>query len=332
MRGRNSRSDEEQEMLSKTQVDAILAEIQGQTQQLKSMSPEAAARVSSLASSVPFAPGHLSHVLKQIGRIQSKGSGGARTWTQQYATPQILSYFTKAEWELFEGAGANVAMEHLIHRLVQLGYVRLSETCKAWCTGLLLHMSQQANATASVKQRWLDLFKTQYARRARPAKKTMTLQPPATLPEPSVLWRDHHDLYARVFPRDPPSAPLIDMMRVELPRVDCRGGKDLLRMPDASKRTTADAGGGRVLEQLVALQTDHLKLLQSTLGAPQQVQAPRSLSALASGPMQAMRPLTMSACASGSSSSTSFHALIDAPLAPKTVWEALSQHERKMGR
>ena len=108
LRGRNSRSDEEQEMLSKTQVDAILAEIKRQTPQLKSMSPEAATRVSSLASSVPFAPGHLSLVLKQIGRIQSKGSGGARTWTQQYATPQILSYFPKAEWELFEGAGANL--------------------------------------------------------------------------------------------------------------------------------------------------------------------------------------------------------------------------------
>ena len=39
LRGRGSRSDEEQEMLSKTQVDAILAEIKGQTPQLKSMSP-----------------------------------------------------------------------------------------------------------------------------------------------------------------------------------------------------------------------------------------------------------------------------------------------------
>ena len=72
LRGRDSRSDEDHEMLSKTQVDAILAEIKGQTPPLKSMSPEAAARVSSLASSVPFAPGHLSHVLKHFDPIDVK--------------------------------------------------------------------------------------------------------------------------------------------------------------------------------------------------------------------------------------------------------------------
>ena len=169
-RGRADRSEEEENrMLSQTQRDSIVAEIKAQGRQIKSMSPDAAARMSSLASSVAFAEGHLGHILQQVqhSQVSGSGSGGARTWTTQYATPQILSYFSKDEWELFEGAGTNSAMEHLIHRLLQLGYVRLSEPCKAWCTGLLLHMAQQSHATANVKAKWLKTFKGLYCRRAK---------------------------------------------------------------------------------------------------------------------------------------------------------------------
>ena len=95
-RGRAIRTAGEQKLLSQTQVDAIVAEMQTNSLGMKRMDPGAASRMSSLASSVPWAEGHLGVVLQQMRRCQSSGmgSGGARRWTTQYATPAILAYFT----------------------------------------------------------------------------------------------------------------------------------------------------------------------------------------------------------------------------------------------
>ena len=182
--------------------------------------------------------------------------------------------------------------------------MRLSEPCKAWCTGLLLHMAQQSKATTAVKATWYSLFKKEYARRAKIAKRGSTIEPPTSLPDPMALQASHSDLYAEVFPAEPPIAPLIDVTKIDLPQVDCRQRKGSLLALEEPRRTTDE--GGRVLEQLVSLQSEHLKLLHSTLGG-QQPQAPtsRSLRALAAGPMQAMRPLTLP-----SSSSAGLHALL----------------------
>ena len=68
MRGRARRTTDEQKQLSKIQVDAIVSEMQVNTSEMKRMDPGAASRMSSLASSVPWAEGHLGVVLEQMRR------------------------------------------------------------------------------------------------------------------------------------------------------------------------------------------------------------------------------------------------------------------------
>ena len=186
----------------------------------------------------------------------------------QRATPEILSYFTRSEWDAFRGQGVRLAMSFLIERLVQLGYTRLSEPCKAWCTSLLLHIAGMDNAVDATKQNILIAFKKDYTRKIRTAHRC-EFEPPLALPEPVLLQQQCPDLFKSVFRAEEPISPLINLSEVTLPVVFCRTtSKGFLALQPTSHPSSQTAGSPvRFLENLVVLQQDNMKLMQNSLAS-----------------------------------------------------------------
>ena len=118
-----------------------------------------------------------------------------RTKMQKF-TPNILNYFTSAEWDRMQGQQSlGVAVDFLITRLHQLGGRCLSEPCKAWCSSLILSLRGLSNCTESTKQQVLEFFKKEYASRGRKAAKVEPCL--VELPPPNELKENTHSCTTR---------------------------------------------------------------------------------------------------------------------------------------
>ena len=184
----NKRGTAEHATLSKLQHDAILDLFTHHEGDMARMNAESRAKMASLASSGSWVPEHLAEILDHISPPEEQAVVATRKprGKMQRATPEILSYFTRSEWDTFRNQGVRLAMSFLIERLVQLGYTRLSEPCKAWCTSLLLHIAGMDTANDVTKQNILIAFKKDYTRKIRTAHRC-ELEPPLVLPEPVLL-------------------------------------------------------------------------------------------------------------------------------------------------
>ena len=94
---------------------------------------------------------------------------------------------------------------------------------------------------------------------------------------PEILQKENPELFAMVFPKDPPIESRVNLAKVIFPKVDCRPGKSCLEL--AMVGPQQPEASGRILEHLVSLQADNMKLLKDAVG--QSGAVPPSLRALA---------------------------------------------------
>ena len=94
---------------------------------------------------------------------------------------------------------------------------------------------------------------------------------------PEILQKENPELFAMVFPKDPPIESRVNLAKVIFPKVDCRPDKSCLEL--AMVGPQQPEASGRILEHLVSLQADNMKLLKDAVG--QSGAVPPSLRALA---------------------------------------------------
>ena len=204
----------------------------------------------------------------------------------QKATPNIIHYFARSEWEQFQDKGVHMAMDYLITRLLQLGYKNVSEPCMAWCASLMLYLAKLGNSPQNVKQQVLTHFKNEYHIRSRRAQ--CVGEVPLTLPMPEMFMAERPDLFHKVFPVEKPIPSLIDLSIVDLPMVQPRPSrKDSLALSLLGQPGPATQPQLQIVEQMLSLQQANMQLLQSSVGSRNLM--PCSLQALAAPPMAALQ-------------------------------------------
>ena len=274
-------------IVSRLQADAVIDLMQRQAVAIAAMSTDMRARMAALAIAGAWHPTDLANIMKLLHPPAPKQTV-VRAQMHKF-TPNILHYFTAAEWEQMRSRqqSLGVAVDFLIGRLHQLGGICLSEPCKAWCSSLLLSLHGMANSTESTRKQVLVFFKAEYARRGRKATKVEPFL--LELPQPAELKAKHPQLHYSVFGDTDPVPSQIDIGLADLPRVSCRSTSKYSQAlekaqfaMDSSKEQPGEALPMKFLEQIVTLQKDNLQLIKdSVLG---QKGLPQSLVALTSQP------------------------------------------------
>ena len=303
----NKRGAPEHSTFSKLQHDAIIDLFKLHEGDVCGMNAESKAKMASLASSGSWVPEHLASILDHISPPDTEVATRKPRGKMQRATPEILSYFTQSEWATFRGQGVRLAMSFLIERLVQLGYTRLSEPCKAWCTSLLLHIAGMDSASDPTKQNILIAFKKDYMRKVRMAHRS-EFEPPLTLPESVLLQQQCPDLFKSVFRAEQPIPSVINLSEVTLPVVFCRNtSKSFLAFqPTSHPSPPAPTSPMRFLENLIVLQQDNMKLMQNSLSSSRTHSFMRNLEEPPMSSLQehARRPLALPPLAASLSSAS----------------------------
>ena len=158
------------------------------------MDPEARAKVAALVASSVWHPDDMEEIMSRLA--PPPGAKASRHPMQKF-TPNILHYFTAAEWQSMKGVRIGAAMDLLTSRLLQLGGRCLSEPCKAWCVSLCLLLNGMPHCTDATRAQVLQHFKKEYARRSRKAAKVDTVV--VELPLPIGLKTQQPELYRSVF-------------------------------------------------------------------------------------------------------------------------------------
>ena len=273
-------------IVSRLQTNAVVDLMQRQAVAMAAMTPGMRAKMGALATAGAWHPDDIAQIMNLVqppAPVQKEAVVRAK---MQKFTPNILHYFTAAEWERMKGQQSlGVAVDFLISRLHQLGGRCLSEPCKAWCASLLLSLHGMSSSTETTRKQVLEHFKQECSRRGRNAPKVEPFL--VELPQPSELKANHPQLYYAVFPGAEPVPSQIDVGMAGLPRVSCRStSKHSAAMLKAefskSKEQPAGALPMHFLEQIVTLQQDNMQLIKDTVVGRQGV--PKSLVALTSQP------------------------------------------------
>ena len=273
-------------IVSRLQADAVISLMQRQAVAIAAMSTDMRARMAALATAGAWHPTDIANIMKFLHPPAPKQIV-VRAKMQKF-TPNILHYFTAAEWEQMRGQQSlGVAVDFLIGRLHQLGGRCLSEPCKAWCSSLLLTLNGMSNCTESTRKQVLEFFKAEYARRGRKATKVEPFL--LELPQPTELKAKHPQLHYSVFGDTDPVPSQIDIGMADLPRISCRStskqSQALMKAQfsmDHHKQQPAEAFPLKFLEQIVTLQKDNLQLIKDSVVG--QKGLPKSLVALTSQP------------------------------------------------
>ena len=279
-------------IVSRLQADAVVDLMQRQAVEMADMAPGMRAKMGALATAGAWCPGDMAKIMSLVQPPAPLPRQAAVRTKMQKFTPNILNYFTAAEWDRMQGQQSlGAAVDFLIGRLHQLGGRCLSEPCKAWCSSLLLSLHGLGNATEATKKQVLEYFKKEYANRGRKAAK----QEPCLLelPHPSELKAKYPQLHYSVFGDSEPVPSRIDIGLVDLPRVSCRSTNKQAQMMARAQyamdrdrsQQSAPAGGPSIafLEQIVNLQKDNLQLIKDSVVGRQGV--PKCLMALQSQPV-----------------------------------------------
>ena len=201
------------ELTSQTQAAAVVDVMKQLSKEVLAMGPDSRARVVALVAAGAWQPDDMTNIMKCL--VPQKA---ARAPMQKF-TPNILHYFTAAEWAGMRGAKIGTAMDFLITRLLQLGGRCLSEPCKAWCASLLLLLNGMSQCTNDTRNQVLQFFKQEYSRRGR---KDPELQ---VLPMPTELKAEQPALYQAVFGMHDPVPSAIEMSTLKLHNVFCRASR-----------------------------------------------------------------------------------------------------------
>ena len=271
------------------QTNAVVDLMQRQAVAMAAMTPGMRAKMGALATAGAWHPDDIAQIMNLVkppAPVQKEAVVRAK---MQKFTPNILHYFTAAEWERMKGQQSlGVAVDFLISRLQQLGGRCLSEPCKAWCASLLLSLHGMSSCTETTRKQVLDHFKQECSRRGRNAPRVEPFL--VELPQPSELKANHPQLYYAVFAGAEPVPSQIEVGMAGLPRVSCRStSKHSAAMIQAEehvlatrKEQPAGALPMHFLEQIVTLQQDNMQLIKDTVVGRQCV--PKSLVALTSQP------------------------------------------------
>ena len=172
----------------------------------------------------------------------------------------------------------------------------------AWCVSLMLYLARLNNSPQTVKQQVLTHFKNEYHLRAKRAQ--CVGEVPLSLPMPHVFMAECPDLFHKVFLGEKPIPSLIDLASVDLPVVLPRPSKkDSMALSILQQPGSATPAHLRIVEQMLHLQQENMKLLQSSVGSRNLL--PCSLTALAAPPMAALQDQVHHRWALPSSSSAS---------------------------
>ena len=282
------------EAVSLAQKDAVLAVMSRVTETLGEMEAHDHSAIVSLASDAPWCAKHLDEILGPLLKAQENRNSRetekkTRRPSQEF-TPNILHYFTAAEWDRFTQEKSQHKAEFLITRVLQLGGINLTEPCKAWLSALLVKMVGLENATQRTKQEFYDGFKIEYKRRARRVKDCVYIE---VLPSPAECKRLYPDLYHGIFGEEDPIASRVNTSEAFFNAIHCRPGKGMKALlaianvdqPDSPRETEAAGSDDNqsqivLLREMNALQKDHMALIKSTTENPRRMSCLKSLSAV----------------------------------------------------
>ena len=183
-------------IVSRLQADAVCDLMQRQAVDMANMAPDMRAKMGALATAGAWCPVDIAKIMSLVQPPPKPMPVVATRTKMQKFTPNILNYFTSAEWDRMQGQQSlGVAVDFLITRLHQLGGRCLSEPCKAWCSSLILSLRGLSNCTESTKQQVLEFFKKEYASRGRKAAKVEPCL--LELPPPNELKENTHSCTTR---------------------------------------------------------------------------------------------------------------------------------------
>ena len=274
------------ELVSRTQKDAVLDLLKNNKEALAAMDAEGRAALVTLANSASWYPGHDEEILAFLEKLVPKPKAPRRP--MQTFMPSILDYFTDAEWTKMQGAQAPQKMDALLSRLVQLGGRNLSEPCKAKLCSLLMHLQGIGAATQGTKKAFLDMFKSEYKRRARKVPDSLPYL--EVLPPPSELKTSHADLYGSIFGSGDPVPSRILSDSECLSGVFCRSNNrkavELLALADQPQAPRGSPV--QMLQDIVAVQQENMRILSASMRPANNLQSLRALAA--SGTLQGTLP------------------------------------------
>ena len=120
-------------MVSRLQTDAVVDLMKRQPVAMAGMTPGMRAAMGALVTAGAWHPDDIVKIMNLAQPPAPVPKQAVVRAKMQKFTPNILHYFTAAEWERMKSQQSlGVAVDFLISRLHQLGGRCLSEPCKAW--------------------------------------------------------------------------------------------------------------------------------------------------------------------------------------------------------
>ena len=279
--------------LSLVQKNAVLDIARREKDSLSALPPEALARVVDLATSVPWAQGHLEEVLDNLVR---KDAPSPRRREMQRFMPALLNYFKQTEWQaMMESSNAISRVDFLLTRAHQLSGRNLSEHCMKFMAALVMHLAGNADMSSmQIKRATVDHLKVEFKRRCRkmPAPTDYVLELPS---DPFELQAAHPSLFNAIYMEEKPVPNKLDMAKVLAANsmIPCRSTSRLnfdltpyAATPEVFR--PIDAGANMLMQQMITLQQENLAMLKFNANTP--VRGLAALTGQPSTPIAALVP------------------------------------------
>jgi len=284
----------EHPIVSRVQMDAVIASMEPKL--MAGMAPDHRAMLLALLTRCEFLQEHLQKLLVLVeppAATPAKIVPSKRP--MQVFVPNILHYFTDAEWARMTG-NVHDARDLLIVRILDLGGINISEKCKASLVSLLLYLFGMRTLDEATKKSLLEQFKAEHKKRARQHREVNPYL--LHLPMPSHLKSQSPELYHSVFGGQDPTPSQINYGSVAMPTVFCRSTSKVSAQLLQLEARFQPHGGGQLqpggaplqlLERVVALQQSSMEIMRAggqSAQLPQAAQALRALTAPAPQPFQ----------------------------------------------
>ena len=153
----------EHAIISRVQKSALLDFLKKHS--VKEVEPGELARMVAMLQECAFVEEDKLAVMSELA--PAPPNEAAKRLPMQKVFPAILDYFVAEEWSTMKQADMHTASDFLHGRIIALGGRNISEKCCASLVSLLLYVGGMRNATDSVKNQLLTMFKTGFKRKVR---------------------------------------------------------------------------------------------------------------------------------------------------------------------